>query len=371
MRISLFVKIISLMAFLTIIPLLILGFFVMKDFSKVEKYLIQNLKEGNERMISNSTKALDALGEKIIMNQALAVKKMVELYIKNHPSKSAAELIADPEFQAIAIQPVGQKGYTTVIQTKTQNIIAHPNTSMMDRDLLDMKDDPKMTDWWKVVESTWRNNVDSSGYYAWPEPDGSYSNKYMYLAVIGEKLEGSIDLSVAATTYMNEFNAPVNILKDQMSESENFTVQNLNTVSRDIQKNFFILIIVMSAAVIVVGIFLASSITRPIKKLKIFSQKINEGKFEEADADIKSNDEFSDLGGCFNTMARDLEISRQNLEENNKELEERVKKRTMELQQKNDELKKFNKIAVDREIKMVELKNKIMELEKEKNTKIL
>ncbi|MDP3179493.1 MAG: GAF domain-containing protein [Spirochaetaceae bacterium] len=48
----------------------------------------------------------------------------------------------------------------------------------------------------------------------------------------------------------------------------------------------------------------------------------------------------------------------------NHELEERVNKRTAELAEKNKELERFNKLFVDRELKMIELKQRIKELER-------
>ena len=44
-------------------------------------------------------------------------------------------------------------------------------------------------------------------------------------------------------------------------------------------------------------------------------------------------------------------------------LEQQVEKETRELQEKISELERFQKLAVGRELKMVELKNKIKELE--------
>jgi len=214
MKITFFVKIILLLTILTIVPLLVVSISVMYDFSHMEQFSSREMKDGIGQLIGSSNKSLETLGEKIIKNQALTTKKLVELYLETHPDKTAAELIADPEFQSIAIQPVGEKGYTTVIQTKTQNMIAHPNKAMMGKDLLDMKDKLEMKDWWRVVEPTWRDNADSFGYYEWPEADGTYSKKYMYLAVIGRKLGGDTELSVAATTYINEFNAPVKMLEE-------------------------------------------------------------------------------------------------------------------------------------------------------------
>jgi len=57
----------------------------------------------------------------------------------------------------------------------------------------------------------------------------------------------------------------------------------------------------------------------------------------------------------------------QELEELTQGLEKKVKKRTKELEQKIVEMEKFQKFAVGREIKMIELKKKIKELKKRNN----
>jgi PAS domain S-box-containing protein len=49
----------------------------------------------------------------------------------------------------------------------------------------------------------------------------------------------------------------------------------------------------------------------------------------------------------------------------NEELEERVKRRTAELEEKNRELSRMNKLFVGRELRMVELKKRIRAMEKE------
>jgi len=53
------------------------------------------------------------------------------------------------------------------------------------------------------------------------------------------------------------------------------------------------------------------------------------------------------------------------LEELTKGLEEKVKEKTGELKEKMNNLERFNKLAVGRELKMIELKKKIKELEKQ------
>ncbi len=62
------------------------------------------------------------------------------------------------------------------------------------------------------------------------------------------------------------------------------------------------------------------------------------------------------------------------LKKHREHLEELVKERTLELNQKNEELEKFNKLFVGRELRMMELKKRIEELEKKigspENTKV-
>jgi len=48
----------------------------------------------------------------------------------------------------------------------------------------------------------------------------------------------------------------------------------------------------------------------------------------------------------------------------NEQLEQRVRERTVELEEKNAELYKMNRLFVGRELRMVELKERIRELEK-------
>jgi PAS domain S-box-containing protein len=60
----------------------------------------------------------------------------------------------------------------------------------------------------------------------------------------------------------------------------------------------------------------------------------------------------------------DRKRAEQALNRLNEELEQRVKQRTTELEEKNRELDRINKLFVGRELRMIELKERIRELEK-------
>ena len=68
---------------------------------------------------------------------------------------------------------------------------------------------------------------------------------------------------------------------------------------------------------------------------------------------IKTGDELEQVADNFNRMVDKLKTSRQEIDLKNQELKLKV-----------TEMEKFNKLSVDRELKMIELKNEIIELKK-------
>ena len=83
----------------------------------------------------------------------------------------------------------------------------------------------------------------------------------------------------------------------------------------------------------------------------------------DVQVDAAGDDEVAVLAHSFNQMVSDLKTSRKELEKYSKDLEKEVEKRTEELNKRVEELEKINRIAIDRELRMIELKKRIKELE--------
>jgi len=64
-----------------------------------------------------------------------------------------------------------------------------------------------------------------------------------------------------------------------------------------------------------------------------------------------------------------IEARTRELQELAQKLEEQIKERTKELQEKLGELEKFNRLAVGREMKMIELKEEITKLKEQLQNK--
>ncbi len=148
----------------------------------------------------------------------------------------------------------------------------------------------------------------------------------------------------------------------------------------------FLLVLILTVFAVVV---LSRKLVRPVQNLVRATRKVSGGNLD-VKLKIISGDEIGELTNSFNAMVEDLRKSRQALEEEkasleikvrartkelqelNQALEQKVKERTKELekskeeiQKRADELEKFYQLTVGRELKMIELKQRIKKLEEE------
>ena len=105
---------------------------------------------------------------------------------------------------------------------------------------------------------------------------------------------------------------------------------------------------------LLLGFFIAHSLSKPIVNLKNIVHKMGEGNLD-VKIDVKSNDEIGDLALNFKLMAKSLKNNQENLEN-------QVAERTKELNNKIKELERFKELTVGRELKMIELKKQMKEL---------
>ena len=124
-----------------------------------------------------------------------------------------------------------------------------------------------------------------------------------------------------------------------------------------LRNQIIIIALIITIFVLMLAFYFARLISNPIIKLKDAVAEVGEGKLHTS-IKIKSKTEIGDLVKAFNEMAGKLR-------EYYSDLENKVKKRTAELEKEKDAAEKISSFAVGRELKMVELKKKIKELEKD------
>jgi len=151
-----------------------------------------------------------------------------------------------------------------------------------------------------------------------------------------------------------------------------FSFQNVETIiKKSIVQNAIINFSVLFL-VLLIFYFVFRSIINPLRKMTFVCEEVKKGNLGVR-IDIKSKTEIGELANMLNEMIEKLEETKfsweikiqartRELEGLTGKLEEQVKERTKELQNKVGELERFSRLAVGRELKMIELKEEIKKL---------
>ena len=223
-----------------------------------------SLTEMSKVSLEESKNSLDKLGEQIIKEKALDVAAQIEIFVKLHPRMKKEDLAKDPWLKEIAVQKVGETGYTAVHDDRGINYF-HSNPQLVGTDLHDLAG--KLPAFWKILEASLKGSA--SGTYDWKDADGKIRPKYMYLAPV----KGT-DLIVASTTYIEEFSKPSRAIEAKMKQLE---ARFLDEYAKKFM--FFYLIIFVVLVVLMAVIYLYSrSVILPIRTLSEVADKISMGE---------------------------------------------------------------------------------------------
>lgn len=119
--------------------------------------------------------------------------------------------------------------------------------------------------------------------------------------------------------------------------------------------------------VTILSIVIRTTVISPVRKLQEGMKIIGLGDLNYR-MDIDNEDEIGDLADGLDEMTEKLKDRTEALAKEKFSLEDKIQERTKELQERVDELERFHKLTVGRELKMIELKQEIKKL-KLKNKK--
>jgi len=322
---------------LTVLPLGVIGF--------TNRQNVQNI--GNIT-VAESTDLMKQLGEKSIQQKAEDTARQVALYLDAHPDLLADPklIMADSQLSAIAVQPVGTTGYT-VLYDDSGMVYFHSNPALVAMNMHMFAD--SLQEFWTIFETS-LDGTKVGSYYVWEESDGSFRDKYMECVPV----EGT-NLRIAATTYIDEFFAPIR-------ETEQMAVQ---IYARTRTQAIAALVAVTGLAVLA-GWWISSSISKPVTALVEASQAVEAGRFEDVNLKEveKRNDEMGGLARVFSSMATQVYKREKNLKEEVSELRE-----TVQLFINIDEAKKERDVySITESDYFTELVNRAKELRKLKES---
>jgi len=247
----------------------------------------ESLKELTSASLNESKSSLGQMGERMIKEKAIDVATEIELFIKTHPKVKREELLRDPWLKSIAVQKVGETGYTAVHDNMGINYF-HVNPQIVRSDLHDLS--TKLPAFWKILETSLKGPA--YGYYDWKDADGRIRPKYMYLAHVKDT-----DLIVAATTYIDEFSRPTKTIEGRMSQIEKSSLEGYE----DKIKIFYVVILCVVLVLLIRIYFYARSLIRPIRHLSEVADKISMGQWDTP-IQIKEKGEVGALAESIERM---------------------------------------------------------------------
>ena len=270
--------------------------------------LYRTINSVRDLSITRSENALEAAGEQAVRDRALAVSAQLGLYFESNPwinPNDYQRLQTYPELIALAVQPVGETGYTSVHDRDgISRFDINPN--LAGTDLSNLQN--RLPQFWYLIRASLDGEI-VEGYYDWLEPDGiTFRKKYMVIVPI----EGT-NLLLAATAYIDEFSAPAQALTAD--------IQALITRSQVITLSIALAVAAIAA---LSAVFVSGRIIAPLTRLTESAKRIEEGQLEQR-ARVEGGDEIGVLASAFNRMAA-------RVSETIGGLEERVQSRTQEVE---------------------------------------
>jgi HAMP domain-containing protein len=258
-----------------------------------------SIKELGSASVRESTASLNKLGEKIIQEKAEGVAKQIEIYLESHPGLSGTSLANNPRLREIAVQRVGETGYTAVHNNKGINYY-HVNPKIVGTNLHNLA--TKLPEFVKVMEAGLQEAA--GGYYDWKDVDGQVRPKYMFSAPV----EGT-NLIVAATTYIDEFGKPAGAILSKVSQMQDaYSARYRNRFLF-----FFFIVLIVLAVLLGVIYSYSSSIVRPIQHLSEVADKISMGDLE-ATVNVEGEGEVARLGQSIERMRTSVKTAMERLE---------------------------------------------------------
>ncbi len=247
--------------------------------------------------IDESSAALRAQGEAAIQQKAEDVARQASLYLEAHPallSQPPAAWAADPGLAAIAVQPVGQTGYTALYDAQGV-VYAHANPKLVGQNMRILAGD--FPDFWQVFSASLGGDP-VADYYDWPEADGSVRQKYMSCVPVA----GS-PMRIAATTYIDEFLQPVRQ-----------TAAGIDAIFQQARFYQFLALLALALLAAWLALWQAWSLSRPITAVTGAAAEIEAGdtsgepgsRLAGLQAVSTRRDELGQLARVFRRMAEQV-----------------------------------------------------------------
>lgn len=182
------------------------------------------------------------------------------------------------------------------------------------------------------------------------------------MQIITPEVNQAIDnFDIVSNDVNQEIEKIINIIEQHRKDYLKAFIDQVNNDQRYIIAAFSFSIL----ASFLIAYIISRTLSASIVKVKDVALEMSQGDLSQR-VEIKSRDEVGKLASAFNQMASSIEKSQEDLRDKNMALGEQSVRLTTQL----EKLQKFQKVTIDRELRMVDLKEKLKVCEREHGKKV-
>jgi PAS domain S-box-containing protein len=287
-----------------------------------------------DRVHDEAAAAVEAQATRAVCVRAEGVAGQIRVYLRAHPNRTLEELQADPNFRELAIQPVGERGYTCLAISSPDRLWLHKYAKFEGMGLDEMaRNNPRLSRTLRGALMGEHNTLR----YAWRDPDGTTRRKLLHVLPVGVRGPGGSRVALAATVYADEF-------RRSEEQIDRIVAAHSDRTARTLQETRWWsgwLAVACGAVAAILAFWVAVGTTRRmgtrIDDLVGVAEDVAAGKLPPP-LEGSPCDELGRLEHSLHDMADVLRERQRRLEEMNRELEDRVDRRTEQLQRVNRRL---------------------------------
>lgn len=304
MKSSLTEKLIVALLCLALIPLALVSTIAIVDLNKVFKLFSLNTEAVQQNNYQESKRIIEHLAQQNVKEISGHVVHEIELYLTAHPKMTLAELQQQKNFQRIALQKVGENGYTAIHEIPSGINRFHPNPEIENKSLIALgKDLPEFGR--LIQEHLSGGGKELGGFYDWRDPDGKVRKKYMYLRPVSLKTADKVTLGLGATTYVDEYSLILTAINGRTQQILQQTQKDTRAIISSIyNRNIVILLSLIIILVLVILLFIRQSV-KPIRQLIAEMNSFAAGN-KDIVVNVSAQDEIGQLAKSFDLMIKKI-----------------------------------------------------------------
>jgi PAS domain S-box-containing protein len=298
-----------------LIPVII--FVVLIDIygGRIEKEITRIIEKGYERDMYRSEVMLREMGEASVHSQVNGIARQLDMVIQTVPWMTVKDLQKDEKFREIAVQTVGQTGYTFVFDSDTGVVRLHRDLRLENKNLPTVfRHLPELQN---ILERSRKGPETAYGYYQLKAGDGSIMKRFIYIIPLYNVTADHARLNVAATINVDDFLTPVKQAKANHDETKQYLIRASKSVIESFRHTGLLsmvvgILVVSLIAFFVMGIYLS----RAVSRLREATARVNLGDFSTP-VKPSGSGEVATLIDDFNRMVDKLSattVSKQLLE---------------------------------------------------------